>query len=92
MYVQCRTIIDCCKQLQWPTELPERPMVGDYIRSTSSTMNKHIELVVGSVTWYKTSGMFGEAVWAVEVYLDMPPHCFQNIEHFERFIKRSDDL
>lgn len=88
--IHCRTNVDCARSLQWPSELPDRPIVGDYIRSTSSTNNKYIEMRVASVTWvckeYKNLFDTVVKVWELEVYLDIIPTRFQNIPDFERFV------
>ena len=68
VYIQCRTNIDCAKRLQWPSELPERPMIGDLIRSTSSTNKKHIELEIVGLTWVYKCG------WFLQVELHLPKH------------------
>lgn len=82
MKIQCRTNIDCCKTLSWPSELPARPMIGDYIRSESKLRNNTlVEMVITNVTWIKESGG-----WMAEVYLDMPKHRYHNFNHFEAFV------
>ncbi len=85
--VVCRTNIDCAKMLKWPTELPERPMVGDLIRSTSSTVAKHIELEVCQLTWVTHSNEFEGKYTALHVDLHLPRHRFENITAFEKFVK-----
>ncbi len=86
--ISCRTNIDCAKHLAWPTMLPARPVVGDLIRSLSSTSHKCIELQVVQCTW-----IFEDVSWRretyLEVYLGLPPHRYENIQAFEKFVKGS---
>lgn len=89
--ISCRTNIDEAKMLQWPTYLPERPQVGDLIRSTSSTKTKHIELAVVKCTWIQNNAVYGmirAEEWYLEVELHLPPHRFESILDFERFLKK----
>lgn len=87
--ISCHTNIDCARGLQWPTELPERPQVGDLIRSRSSTNTKHIELAVCGCTWFwdELSGQGSRGVWVLRVELHLPPHRLANIPAFEKFVK-----
>jgi hypothetical protein len=89
--VHCRTNIDCAKRLQWPEELPARPMVGDYIRSTSSTRTKHIEMVVCGIVWFQCTDAFSPYCkeWVCQVELDMIRTRFATYDDFENFILRS---
>lgn len=57
--IKCRTNIDCAKNLRWPSFLPESPVVGDCIRSLSSTETKCIEMVVCQCTWCESWGPVG---------------------------------
>lgn len=83
--IQCTTNIDEARKLRWPTQLTERPVVGDLIRSLSSTRDKHIELQVVQCTWVKDE--FLNTVMKVELHL--PKGRFESINAFEKFLKRS---
>lgn len=86
--ISCTTNIDCAKCLKWPTILPERPMVGDLIRSTSSTDRKYIELQVVAVTWVQTRpyDLF-PALWHLVVELHLPKSRFESIGDFEKHVR-----
>lgn len=81
--IQCKTNIDSAKLLQWPNKLPEQPMIGDIIRSQSSTNKKYFELEVVQRTWV-FSPLFQE--WTLNLELHLPKH-FQSIADFDRFVK-----
>ena len=85
--IRCRTNIDCAKPLQWPTYLPARPMVGDLIRSLSSTRTKYIELMVVATTWVKELTPHDLGDWFLQVELHLPPSRFENLAAFEKFVK-----
>ena len=87
--IHCRTNIDCAKRLTWPTELPERPMIGDYIRSTSSERDWVVELKVIQTTWIRYyDHVSKQDEWTLEVELHLPPHRYQDIEHFENHVRK----
>lgn len=85
--IQCHTNIDCAKQLGWPDRLPERPVVGDLIRSTSSTSKKHIELQIYRCTWVRNDRTYE---WYIDVELHLPTSRFQNITAFENWINKGE--
>lgn len=82
--IECRTNIDCCKYLQWPNELPERPVVGDLIRSTSSTSKKYIELEVVRCTWFYSEHSHD---WILNVELWMVIGRYENLTAFEKWVE-----
>lgn len=76
MIVRCRTNLDNVMGAeQWPTELPERPVVGDHIRSLVKHGVFQLELEVFCCTWvaipWLASGAAGSR-WILEVELGMP--------------------
>lgn len=88
--VRFRTNIDCAHRLEWPQYLPDRPLVGDKIRSLSSTRDKHIEMVVGECTWVPDQDFFGDRPvtkdFILEVYLDVIRSRYPKLADFEDFI------
>lgn len=87
--IRCHTNIDCCKRLEWPTELPEVPRVGDLIRSPSSTKDKHIELQVVRVTWvFQECWDSPGKMWIAEVELHMVPSRYASLAEFEKWVER----
>lgn len=89
MRVHCRTNIDDCQRLEWPTNLPALPNVGDLIRSPSKMEHGiEIELQVCRITWVKTynfSSNIGE--FQPEIELTMPTHRFHNFSHFRAILE-----
>lgn len=68
--VHCRTNLDDVMRIEeWPAELPERPVIGDYIQSeTVHSGYFQLRLEVYNVTWTKRySGS-----WELEVELYIP--------------------
>ena len=87
--INCHTNIDAAKLLKFPKSLPDRPLIGDLIRSTNSTKNKHIELEVVQCTWvYHEAYCHDDSGWELLVELHLPKGRFQNIQDFEMFLKR----
>jgi len=84
MRIQCKTNIDCARLLEWPTELPARPMVGDLIRSRSSTHDKAFELGVVETTWYYC---VHRHEWILQVELNLAGTCYPNVPVFEAHVK-----
>lgn len=80
--VCCHTNIDCAKQLSWPAHPPERPLVGDLIRSASSTDSKYIELEVVRCTWF--ANQYGS--WMLDVELHLVKSRWLNLEAFEKWV------
>ena len=89
MNIVYHTNIDCAKRLTFPQNLPERPQVGDKIRSLESTNTKHIELEVVDCTWVEYTEGYDFGTYLL-VELHLPKHRFVNIADFEQFLKRVD--
>lgn len=85
--IRCYTNIDCARNLQWPDYLPDRPMLGDKIRSISSTTNKVIELEVHAITWVRAVYSNESSEWTLHVDLHFPKGSGWTIPSFENFIK-----
>ncbi|MCK9569128.1 hypothetical protein M0R72_09315 [Candidatus Pacearchaeota archaeon] len=74
VFVHCRTNLDDVMRIEeWPTELTERPMVGDRIQSkTNHPRGFQLELEVAYVTWKYAGGLDKYPPWYLEVYLSLP--------------------
>ena len=79
--VYCRTNMDLHHGEIWPSELPARPMIGDYIRSDCIRRERfQLELIVVRVTTIRSSS---DGKWYYEVEMGLPPHRFHNFTHFQ---------
>ena len=98
--VQCRTNLDIKHHAEkWPEQLPERPVVGDLIRSAmewqvNSFSFRQLELRVCRTTWvYKPSNVkdttdYGD-YWYLQVELTLIESRFENMTAFQKWY---DDL
>ncbi len=72
MLVECRTNLALSSE-QWPTSLPERPMVGDLIESATRWGDFRLKLKVVRVTWAPSSACSGCVPrWYLRVELGLP--------------------
>lgn len=73
--VHCHTNLDDLKREAWPTELPDRPLVGDIIESGTTHGDKfggfRFELKVVRVIWKVRNPMRGVNEWYCDVELHL---------------------
>ena len=88
MKIHCHTNLDLHPCETWPDELPCRPMVGDYMTSSTG-----LELTVCSVAFKKVKCPPAFSDWnegsetICNVELHLPPHRFDNVTTFEKWYK-----
>ena len=75
--IQCRTNLDLHPQEQWPTELPESPMVGDNMFSEWSG----VALKVVGRSWIKRDS---EYILEIELH----DRCTRTIAEFQEYYSR----
>ena len=86
MKAVCTTNIDCANGLKWPEWFHERPVVGDYVRSASSSKYKYIELQVVRCTWITTKDAPSVLPY-LEIELHLPSGRFEKLSDFEKHVK-----